>query len=223
MNLEKIDFTSLDATIFYGTNKIKGSAKTSLKLKTCEFSSDFVPLFPLNTELSVIVRSKGVDVFKIRGEAFLSTKRFVRLQPITLSLCENAEKVLEVPTKSIATCIRKHLFSTTYEQCQIVYCSAEKLELSDILLTPERSDHKIELIAGTPLFNENARIAMTFDNSGMMFGIKDKKAKYVYNISKIDDDNRKKLLHYIRKTALKEISRQWNTNASDAFSINVLK
>ena len=58
---------------------------------------------------------------------------------------------------------------------------------------------------------------------GMLFGKNSRKAKYRYNITDIDASSRHILLRYIRKSALKEITRQMTSNAVDYNKKNIFK
>ena len=223
MNLEKIDYIPLDATIHYENISVKGKAKVSLKSKTCVFSSDFVPLLHLNSEVTVITSYNGENVFKVKGPVFLSSKKFMRLQPITVSLYNGAERVIEVATNIHARCTKKHFFSTIYDNCQIVSCSADKMSISGVCLTPERKDNKIDIEVGKPLFDKETKIELEFDDGGMLFGEKKCKAKYLYRIISIDNKSHISLLKYIRAAAIEEIKSQWRSNPLEVYNLIVFR
>lgn len=223
MNLEHIDSFSLEATFSFEKITAKGTARISFKSRTCEFYSDFVPLLPLNSPVTILTRYNGVKVFIIYGPTFVSSKRFVRIQPINITLCEGAEEVIEVPVKIPVSCVKKRFFSTLYEQCDMVSCSADKISISGIKLSPEKNDNEIKIIAGKPIFANKIPLTLTFENDGMLFGKNNRKAKYLYRISDIDTSSRQILLRYIRKSALKEITRQITSQAVDYNKKNIFK
>lgn len=223
MNLEHVDSFPLEATLNFEQITVKGSARISLKSGTCEFSSDFVPLLALDSIVTIDCRFGGVDVFRIIGPTFVSSKRFLRVQPIDVTLCEGAEEVIEVPVKIPVSCVKKHFFSTTYEQCDIVSCSANKISVSGINLSPDKNDNKIRILAGAPLFASQIPMSLTFDDGGMLFGKGGRKSKYLYRISKIDEFSHQNLLKFIRKAAVKEISRQTNGKSGMDYKRNIFK
>jgi len=223
MNLEHIDSFSLEATFSFEKLTIKGTAKVSFKSRTCEFYSDFVPLLPLNSPVTILTRYQGVKAFIIYGPTFVSSKRFIRVQPINITLCEGAEEVIEVPVKIPITCTKKRFFTTTYEQCEIVSCSPNKLIVSGAKLSPEKNDNELKITVGAPIFANRIQLSLTFDDGGMLFGKNSRKAKYRYNITDIDASSRHILLRYIRKSALKEITRQMTSNAVDYNKKNIFK
>lgn len=205
-----MNLNNLEAALFYDKVFVKGLAKISLPLKTCEFLSDFVPILHINSNVTIVTKINGAPFLKITGPVFLSSKKLMRIQPITLALYENAEKHYEIPVNVNAQKVKSHIFSSdSYQPCSIVRCSAERLTLSGDF-TPDRTDSKLEILVGAPIFSDETSIELAFENKGMLFGKSSKVkkgGKYVYQITNIDKKSKHELLRYIRRQSIMQLAK----------------
>ena len=208
MNLQ-----NLEAVLFYDKVNVKGLARISLQSKTCEFFSDFVPILPLNSSVTIVAKINGAPFLKITGPVFLSSKKFMRVQPATPMLYEKAEWLFDVPANVNARVVKSHLFSPqSYVPCMIVSCSATSFVLSGNL-SPEHGDNKIKLLAGQPIFSESTYVELKYANDGMLFGKNKSGAKYVYNINKINRSSHDELLDYIRQKGVSQLNKGLSKSA----------
>lgn len=205
-----MNLNNLEGALFYDKVSVKGLARISLSGKSCEFLSDFVPILPIDSQVTVITKVQDAPFLKIKGPVFLSSKKFMRIQPITLALYENAEKHYDIPVRIPAKKVKRHVFSSSsYESCEILKCSAEYFTLTGNL-SPEHGDSEIELIVGGPIFSEPVSIKLKYSNGGVLFGKKntgEKSAKYIYRIISIDDNHRNALLYFIRRKGIESLAK----------------
>ena len=123
---------------------------------------------------------------KVTGEVYLSSKRFLRAQPITLALYKNAERLCEVPVNVDAVKISKGLLSgRKSSDVTIVAASAKSMIITGDIF-PERGDQTIELLIDEPMFFEQTSVKLKYSNDGMLFGKSGRRARYLYKIVKIE-------------------------------------
>ena len=205
-----MNLNNLEGALFYDKISVKGLARISLSGKSCEFLSDFVPILPIDSQVTVITKVQNAPFLKIKGPVFLSSKKFMRIHPVSLALYENAEKHYDIPVRIPAKKIKKHFLSSdTYEKCEILNCSAEYLTLTGNL-SPEHGDSKIELLVGSPIFSESVSVNLQYSNNGILFGKKntgEKRAKYIYRIVSIEEGFEDELLYFIRRQGIETLAK----------------
>ena len=205
-----MNLNNLEATLYYDKINVKGLARISLSGKSCDFLSEFVPILPLNSQVTIITTVKNAPYLKITGPVFLSSKKLMRIQPCTLALYEDAENYFDVPVKIQAQKVKKHFFSPeTYEDLEIVKCSAESLTLTGGLF-PDHGDREITILVDYPIFPDSAYIDLEYAGSGFFFGQKNtgnKSAKYLYRITGMENDDRILLQQFIRRQGIELLAR----------------
>ena len=86
-----MNLSHLEAVLYFDKVTVKGIADISLSDRSCAFRSDFVPILHFGSEVTVVTKIGGIPFLKVTGSVYLSSKRFMRVQPITLALFKNAE------------------------------------------------------------------------------------------------------------------------------------
>ena len=200
-----MNLNNLEGTLFFEKINVKGLARISLEGKSCDFLSEFVPILPLDSQVTIITKVKNSPYLKIKGPVFLSSKKLMRIEPITLALYENAENNFDVPVCIHAKKIKKHIFSSdTFEDCEILNCSSEYFTVTGGIF-PDHGDREMTLLIGKPVFSSPVPIELEYANGGILFGKKNtgnKSAKYIYRIKGIDENHKNALLHFIRRQGI---------------------
>ena len=205
-----MNLNNLEGTLFFEKINVKGLARISLEGKSCDFLSEFVPILPLDSQVTIITKVKNSPYLKIKGPVFLSSKKLMRIEPITLALYENAENNFDVPVCIHAKKIKKHIFSSdTFEDCEILNCSSEYFTVTGGIF-PDHGDREITLLVDYPIFPDSAYIDLEYAGSGFFFGQKNtgnKSAKYLYRITGMENDDRILLQQFIRRQGIELLAR----------------
>lgn len=198
----------LEAVLYYDKIFVKGIADISLENKSCEFKSDFVPIIPFDSQVTIVTKHKSAPFLRVTGSVFLSSKKLLRVQPFKLALYEGAETSFEIPVKVQVKKLKNHLFSQpSYENCTITGCAADYFTLSG-KLSPDKGDNTLELIIGQPIFTVDSLVKLEFAEDGFLFGKNKNAARYKYRITDIDEESKSELLHYIRSVSVRRIAER---------------
>lgn len=202
-----VNLSHLEAVLYFDKVTVRGIADISLSDRSCAFRSDFVPILHFGSEVTIVTKIGGIPFLKVTGAVYLSSKRFMRVQPITLALYKNAERLCEVPVRVDAEKVSKGLLSGRKRaDCTIVACSAKTMVLTGDI-HPERGDQTIELIASDPMFFDETSIKLKYSGDGMFFGKSSKKARYVYKIVKIEKRSYSEYMRFIRSCTIERLAK----------------
>ena len=202
-----MNLSHLESVLYFDRVTVKGISDISLSDRSCAFRSDFVPILHFGSEVTIVTKISGIPFLKVTGSVYLSSKRFMRVQPITLALYKNAERLCEVPVTVDAQKISKGLLSGRKRaDCTIVACSAKNMLLTGDI-HPDRGDQTIELIIAEPMFFDETSIRLKYSGDGMLFGKNSKKARYNYKIVKIEKRSYSEYMRFIRSCTIERLAR----------------
>ena len=202
-----MNLSHLESVLYFDRVTVKGISDISLSDRSCAFRSDFVPILHFGSEVTIVTKIGGIPFLKVTGAVYLSSKRFMRVQPITLALYKNAERLCEVPVRVEAVKISKGLLSGRKRtDCTIVACSAKNMVLTGEVY-PDRGDQAIELIIADPMFFDETSIKLKYSGDGMLFGKSGKKARYNYKIVKIEKRSYSEYMRFIRSCTIERLAR----------------
>lgn len=202
-----MNLSHLEAVLYFDKVTVKGIADISLSDRSCAFRSDFVPILHFGSEVTVVTKIGGIPFLKVTGSVYLSSKRFMRVQPITLALFKNAERLCEVPVEVYAEKISKGFLSGRKRtDCTIVACSAKTMVLTGDVY-PERGDNTIELIIADPMFYDETSVRLKYSGDGMLFGKGSKKTRYIYKIVKIEKRSYSEYMRFIRACTIDRLAK----------------
>jgi len=202
-----MNLSHLESVLYFDKVTVKGISDISLSDRSCAFRSDFVPILHFGSEVTVVTKIGGIPFLKVTGSVYLSSKRFMRVQPITLALFKNAERLCEVPVRVNAEKISKGFLSGRKRaECTIVACSAKTMMLTGEVY-PEHGDQTIELIVDEPMFFEETSIKLKYSGDGMLFGKGSKKTRYIYKIVKIEKRSYSEYMRFIRSCTIERLAR----------------
>ncbi|MBR1663751.1 MAG: hypothetical protein IJ696_05435 [Ruminococcus sp.] len=202
-----MNLSHLEAVLYFDKVTVKGIADISLTDHSCAFRSDFVPILHFGSEVTIVTKINGIPFLKVTGAVYLSSKRFMRVQPITLALFKNAERLCEVPVRVPAEKISKRLFSGVHHSdCTIVACSAKSMTVTGDI-HPDRGDGTIELYIEGPMFFDGTTVKLKYSGDGMIFGRSGKKARYIYKIVKIEKRCYSEYMRYIRACTIDRLAK----------------
>ncbi len=202
-----MNLSHLESVLYFDKVTVKGISDISLSDRSCAFRSDFVPILHFGSEVTIVTKISGIPFLKVTGSVYLSSKRFMRVQPITLALYKNAERLCEVPVRVAATKTSKGLLSGRKRaDCTIVACSAKTMVLTGDIF-PERGDGTIDLAVCDPIFFGETTIRLKYSGDGMFFGKSQKKARYVYKIVKIEKRNYSEYMRFIRACTIERLAK----------------
>lgn len=202
-----MNLSHLESVLYFDRVTVKGISDISLADRSCAFRSDFVPILHFGSEVTIVTKISGIPFLKVTGSVYLSSKRFMRVQPITLALYKNAERLCEVPVRVEAEKISKGLLSGHKRaDCTIVACSAKNMVLTGDIF-PDRGDQSIELIVADPMFFGETSIRLKYAGDGMLFGKSGKKARYSYKIVKIEKRSYSEYMRFIRSCTIDRLAK----------------
>lgn len=203
-NCKAILKSSDDSIIEYG------QVSVSLKEKFAEFSSQFVPLFKIETEAKIICLDGVTSTHIIIGKVFLSSKNLLRLVDIKCTLIPGAENVLETPTflraKIYKPIVKKGIFSKKkivhkWDECTIISVSLKQITIRSSRIMCEY-ENQIRLKIGNPIFSKETELNLQLAQNGLMFG---KNSKYIYRITKLKEKEQSELADFIKLGSLELI------------------
>ncbi len=202
-----MNLSHLEAVLYYDKVTVKGIADISLSDRSCAFRSDFVPILHFGSQVTIVTKINGIPFLKVMGEVYLSSKRFLRAQPITLALFKNAERLCEVPVNVDALKVSKGLLkSRKSTDCTIVAASAKNMTLTGDVF-PEHGDSTVELTIHEPMFFEPTTVKLKYSNDGMLFGKSGRRARYVYKIVKIEKRDYGEYMRFIRSCTIERLAK----------------
>lgn len=202
-----MNLTHLESVLYFDKVTVKGISDISLSDRSCAFRSDFVPILHFGSEVTVVTKIGGIPFLKVTGSVYLSSKRFMRVQPITLALFKNAERLCEVPVRVDAEKTSKGLLrGKKPTDCTIVACSAKTMVVTGEVY-PDRGDQTIELTIADPMFFSETTVKLKYSGDGMLFGKNGKKARYIYKIVKIEKRSYSEYMRFIRSCTIDRLAR----------------
>ena len=202
-----MNLSHLEAVLYYDKVTVKGIADISLSDRSCAFRSDFVPILHFGSQVTVVTKINGIPFLKDTGEVYLSSKRFLRAQPITLALYKNAERLCEVPVNVDAVKISKGLLSGRKRSDVTIVAASAKSMIITGDISPERGDQTIELLIDEPMFFEQTSVKLKYSNDGMLFGKSGRRARYLYKIVKIEKRAYSEYMRFIRSCTIDRLAK----------------
>lgn len=187
-----------------------GQANISLKEKFVEFTSQFVPLLKIDTEVKIICLEGMSSTHIITGRVYLSSKNLLRLVDIKCTLIPGAENVLETPTflraKIYKPVVKKGIFSKNkivhkWDDCTVISVSLNQIAIRASRIMCEYED-QLKIKIGEPIFSKDTEINLQLAQNGLMFG---KNSKYVYKIIKMREKEQEELADFIKLGSLELI------------------
>ncbi len=180
-----------------------GEAKISLKNKTVDFTNSFVPLMIIGTHVKIVCSENNVNTHLITGTTYLSSPQLLRVDNINIKLLENAEKVLSmevsIPAQILEINQKTGLFNVKtvkkWIDCTVSSISAEKLYF--YTSWKKTASNNVSMIKiSQPVFSCETSLNIKIGGKPIIFG---DKYKYIYNISEINEKDKKSLLTFIKQ------------------------
>lgn len=180
-----------------------GEAKISLKNKTVDFTNSFVPLMIIGTHVKIVCSENDVNTHLITGTTYLSSQNLLRVENLTIKLLDGAEKVLSmevsIPAQILEINQKSGLFSIKtvkkWIDCTISSISADKLHF--YTSWRKTASNNISMIKiSQPVFPCETSIDVRIGGKPIIFG---DKYKYIYNISEMNEKDKKSLLTFIKQ------------------------
>lgn len=181
-----------------------GFASYSAQDQYLDFTSQFVPILQINSQVKVICSENGVTTHIFTGNVYLSSSKLLRVIDLKCAFMQGAEKVLaaHVPFEAqiFVPVFRHTIFANKliykWESCSIkaISMNGAAIECPEII---GEYDEKVTIKIADPIFSKPTEIHLHTGEKGLMFG---NHTKYKYKIGKISKRCESELRTFIRKS-----------------------